>query len=171
MTGRPTKLTPEIQAEICEILREGNYIEVAAPIVGITRETLFGWIRRGRLEIDRVAENPRLKVRKREAPFVAFFHAVKEAQAASEREDLETIKEASKTQWQAAAWRLERKNFDRWGRKQAVELGGKDGEPIEVKATAVIAQYPINPRDEKGTGAGPEATQAKEGGGSAVPRK
>lgn len=134
--GRPTKLTPELQDEICEALRAGNYLETAARRCGLAKSTLHLWLHRGRLEIDRLSENPRARMRKREAPYVEFSEAVKKAEADAETMAIAVIMLAGKTQWQAMAWYLERKHFDRWGRKQAIEHSGKGGGAIksEVKA-------------------------------------
>ena len=46
-----------------------------------------------------------------------------------------TIEEESymPPQWQASAWRLERKQPDKFGKKDKHELTGKDGKPIEIK--------------------------------------
>jgi len=32
--GRPTKLTPEVQEEVCNAVRAGNYMETAAALRG-----------------------------------------------------------------------------------------------------------------------------------------
>lgn len=43
-----------------------------------------------------------------------------------------TIKKASQDTWQAAAWYLERKDFEKWGRKEKVEHSGDKKNPILV---------------------------------------
>jgi len=43
-----------------------------------------------------------------------------------------TVEKYARPEWTAAAWALERKNPERWGRRQ-VEVVGKDGKPLEVK--------------------------------------
>jgi hypothetical protein len=40
--------------------------------------------------------------------------------------------------WQAAAWRLERKKPHKWGRHEPHEVTGADGGAIEVKAGVVL---------------------------------
>ena len=47
MMARPTKLTPELQAEMVLIIRAGNYQVVACRHVGIPEKTFYEWMRRG----------------------------------------------------------------------------------------------------------------------------
>lgn len=132
--GRPSKLTPEIQQELVKIIAAGNYIETAAAYVGINKSTLYDWLKRGAREKQRLENNPRAKMRKSEAPFVEFSNAIEKALAQAEIRDVAIIGKAAEENWQAAAWRLERKFPERWGRKdkQSIELTGKDGNPIEM---------------------------------------
>jgi hypothetical protein len=51
--------------------------------------------------------------------------------AEAEMRDVALIAQAAKENWQAAAWRLERKYPARWGRTQH-EVTGKDGKPVEI---------------------------------------
>lgn len=117
--ARPTKLTPELQEKICQAIRAGNYIETAAAYAGISKVTLHEWMRRGRRETERVEKaEGRAKVRKKEAPFVGFLNSVEKALAEAEVRDVFIIGKAAEENWQAAAWRLERKFPDRWGRRE-----------------------------------------------------
>lgn len=114
--ARPTKLTKKIQEDICRAVRAGNYIETAAAYAGLNKTTLYDWMKRGAREKERVAKNPRAKIRKSEAPYVEFSNAIQKALADSEVRDVMIIGKAAEENWQAAAWRLERKFKDRWGR-------------------------------------------------------
>lgn len=116
ITGRPTKLTPEKQEEIIKYLRAGNYVETAAAYAGLSKASVYNWLRRGRREIERVEDDPKRKIRKEEQPYVDFLYAVEKAQAGAEMTSIALINRASEVQWQAAAWRLERKHPGRWGR-------------------------------------------------------
>jgi transposase len=51
--GRPTKLTAEKTEELCDMLLTGAYIETAAAAVGINKDTLHDWLKRGARERDR----------------------------------------------------------------------------------------------------------------------
>ena len=115
--GRPTKLNFDTHNKIITAIRAGNYIETAAAYAGIDKSTLYDWLKRGEREKQRVAQNPRYKIRKSEKPYVEFSNAVEKALAEAEVRDVAIIAKAAEEQWQAAAWRLERKFPDRWGRK------------------------------------------------------
>jgi len=120
---RILKLTPALIEKIVGYLRAGAYVETAAAAAGISKQTLYTWLRRA---VDENEEDP---------IFAKFAAAVEEAQALAEVRDIALIGKAAETQWQAAAWRLERKSPERWGRK--VELSG--GLNLNVD-TASLAQ-------------------------------
>ena len=126
--GRPTKLNFDTHNKIISAIRAGNYIETAAAYAGINKSTLYDWLKRGEREKQRVAQNPRYKIRKSEIPYVEFSNAVEKALAEAEVRDVAIIAKAAEEQWQAAAWRLERKFPDRWGRKNLnIEHSGEIG--------------------------------------------
>lgn len=115
--GRPTKLTPEVHKRIVDMVRAGNYPEVAAQAAGIPPRTYYDWMARG----DEGRE-----------PYSQFSQGVKEAQAAAESHAVTTIRKAAMDgTWQAAAWFLERSKPERWRRRENVEVTGKDGGPVQ----------------------------------------
>lgn len=126
--ARPTKLNFDTHNKIITAIRAGNYIETAAAYAGVNKSTLYEWLKRGEREKQRVAKNPRYRIRKSEKPYVEFSNAVEKALAEAEIRDVAIIAKAAEEQWQAAAWRLERKFPDRWGRKVIEHKGS-----LEVK--------------------------------------
>ena len=105
--GRPTKLTPLIQEEVCKALKAGMYMETAAAYAGIDKDTLYDWLKKG--------------ARGESREHTKFSDSVKRAVAEAELTDLLMIKKAaSEGTWQAAAWRLERRFRERWGRSISV---------------------------------------------------
>lgn len=92
--ARPTKYTPEAVERICEAIRLGATYELAAGYAGITYATFNTW--------------------RQEKP--QFFDAVKEAEAAGALAWLRRIESASAETWQAAAWKLERRYPQDYGR-------------------------------------------------------
>jgi len=102
--GRPTKLTPEIQAQIANYLKAGCYVETAAAAAGIDKATLLRWLKNGARSCGAQRK---------------FRDAVTKALADAELTDLLLITRAAKKgAWQAAAWKRERSNPARWGRRQ-----------------------------------------------------
>lgn len=131
--GRPVKINPTIQAELVKMIQAGNYMETAAAFVGISISTMRDWIRRGEREAQRFIDDSRARPIKSETPFLEFSAAIKKAQAAAEIRDVIIIGDAARESWQAAAWRLERKYPEKWGRKDRHEVSGPSGGPVQIE--------------------------------------
>ncbi len=125
-TGRPSKLTPETQAEICRAIRIGATREVAAQAVGIARRTLQYWIERGKAEQERLAQKGARK-RKREQPYLHFLHALEEAEAEGEVTHLEAIAADGAA---GSKWILARRHSERWAEVRKQQHSGPEGKPI-----------------------------------------
>lgn len=107
--GRPTKLTPELQDKVCKLVSAGNYIETAAAFVGVSKTSLYDWMKKGNEQKKGIHRN--------------FLNAIEKALAESEIRDNMTISNAANAgAWQAAAWRQERKNALHWGRQERVDM-------------------------------------------------
>lgn len=127
MAGKAkTKLTPELQEKILLHLRVGAYVETAAACAGIHKDTFYEWMKKGARGI---------------APYAAFADAVHRAIAESESRDLATVLKASTKFWQAAAWRLERRFPEKYGRNDRVKVDAKvehDGASLITKLARLI---------------------------------
>ena len=136
--GRPTKINEAMIDQIAEAVRRGNYMETAAAYAGISKPTLYDWLKRGAKEKQRVESNTKNRIRESERLFVEFSNAIKTALADAEMRDVGVITNAATVEgvWQASAWRLERKFPDRWGRKK-LELSGPDNGPIQHEVEVV----------------------------------
>jgi transposase-like protein len=95
------KLDPAVLQRVVDLIRAGNFLEVAATAAGIHRSTLYRWMRHGR-------EQKRGRYRR-------FLNQVEKAQAEAESRDVALIAKAATEDWKAAAWRLERKAPRRYG--------------------------------------------------------
>jgi hypothetical protein len=104
--GRPTDLTDELMVNIVNMVRAGNYIETAAAMYHVSKQSIYQWMKRGNEEPGTI--------------FAKFTDALKAAWAESEARDVVGIGDSD--QWQAKAWRLERKFPDRWGRKERLDI-------------------------------------------------
>ena len=92
---RKTKLTPKLQEEIVRALNVGATHEHACQYAGIHPDTFYVWLKKG--------EEGR-------APYAEFSEAVKKAEGRAVVGWLAQIEEAARTgNWQAAAWKLERR--------------------------------------------------------------
>ena len=119
MAGRKTKLTNEIKDEIVKRIRAGNYIKVACAAVGISHTAYFDWIKKGEEGIE---------------PYAEFLYAVKKAEAEAHVHYVAIIASQAPTQWQAAAWWLERKFPDKWAKREKIEIGQEKISPKEIEA-------------------------------------
>jgi transposase len=104
--GRRTKLTPELQSKIAGAIAAGNYHEVACALAGVSTSTFYAWLEKGRAG---------------KSPYVEFLEAVKKAEAAAEVKRIQIITKAADTDWKAAAWYLERRYPERWGKRNLVK--------------------------------------------------
>jgi len=120
---RAITLNDDIQERIVKALHAGNYQETAARYGGIGESTFYKWMARGLEEPD--------------SKYGKFREAVENAKAASEVNDVALITQASNNgTWQAAAWKLERKFPQKWGRVTRTEITGAEGKPISVEVDA-----------------------------------
>lgn len=111
--GRKSKLDDERKAVILESIRAGNYAETAAAAAGISQSTFYLWLQKG------AAGEPN---------YSEFSEAVKEAEAIGEQRCVALITKAARRNWTAAAWMLERKHPERWGRREMAPYMPTKGE-------------------------------------------
>ncbi len=103
------KYTPELVEQLIKYIEAGNYIETACNAVGISKQTFYRWQ-------DEKSD---------------FCDAIKKAESKAITRNLILIQNAAKKSWQAAAWFLERRYFDLFGRKE--KIGGIEDSPLIVK--------------------------------------
>jgi len=100
---RKTKLTPQVQADIVQALAVGAVHEHACEYAGIDHATFYRWLQKGEAGL---------------APYREFCEVVKRAEAKAVVGWLAQIEQAARAgNWQASAWRLERRYPKIWGRQ------------------------------------------------------
>ena len=139
--GRPSKLTPDVQQAITAALRAGAYLEQAARHAGISVQTVYNWLDRGRSELDRIerAEQHLDQLPKRarkadrlaaqkacepladEAGYLGFLEAYTRASADAEIHAVGVLRAAMPEDWRAALAYLERRYPDRWRKRTSIE--------------------------------------------------
>ncbi len=119
--ARRTKLTKELIEEAYKLVSEGNYIKDVYPILGIGEVTWYRWLREG--------EAAKSGIKRQ------FWQAIKKAEKEAIIKNVAVIQKAAEDgNWQAAAWWLERKYFQDWGRKDKVDLAAdKDGFKVIIE--------------------------------------
>ena len=131
MAGRPKKLTRESQQSMLSAIRNGAYIETATAHAGIERTTHYLWMRKGAYEARR-RENAE-KPRKLYADYLDYYDQVQKALADAELNDLAVITQSAiDGTWQAAAWKLERRYPDKYGRRTHTTLAGDEDSPLVI---------------------------------------
>lgn len=100
--GRKSKLTPELQQEIMQVLATGSTQKDACAYVGISEDTFANYMQKS-----------------------DFSDAVKKAKATARMASVARIRQAgAKGTWQADAWFLERSDPEQWGLKQTIDIPG-----------------------------------------------
>lgn len=119
--GRKTLLTPELQTEIEQILKEGHYQQVAIDCVGIDKSTYYDWLNRGEAAV--IKQESGAKLTDSEKLYSDFSHAIKKAIAEGIRHDINIITKVGKEQdWRALAWKRERTNPELYALRGRVDI-------------------------------------------------
>ena len=117
--GRKSKLTEELIQKAYKFIQAGNHQVHVAQLLGIDKSTWFRWLQKGE--------------RQQSGMYRAFFDAVKKAEAEAIARNVTLIQKAAQDgSWQAAAWWLERKYPEEWGRKDRLNLGADNEIRIEI---------------------------------------
>lgn len=125
MAGRPSKLTPQVHNRIIEAIKQGATYDLASKYGGIAYNTFNEWMKRGAQED--------------EGPFRDFYDAVKLAEGQAAMHWLSLIQMAAHGgNWQAAAWKLERRYPNEYGRR-LVQVDSKT--EITFNPDSVIAAF------------------------------
>ncbi|HEY1064762.1 MAG TPA: hypothetical protein VGE52_01570 [Pirellulales bacterium] len=125
------RLTPEIVERIREVLPKVLYLETAAALIGVSRQTMRRWFNRGRKEQIRLAGG-KSKPKAAEQIYLDFAIAYQRGQAEAESQASQAIqREAADGQWRAAAWLLERRAPERWSDKRREKQEGRRDDQAE----------------------------------------
>jgi hypothetical protein len=119
--GRPTKLTPELQEQLCRAIGAGNYRKPACAFVGIAYATFLLWMSKGR--------------KARRGRYFEFLCAVRKAEADAEVAVVALWRKSMPENPQEYRHFLTHRYPERWGVKDRLELTGKAGGPIRSKVS------------------------------------
>jgi hypothetical protein len=108
--GRETALTPKLQKAITGHIADGLPYDTACALVGIDYQTFSLWMRRGK---GTDSQMPQTEL------YMNFMIAVQKAKAQAEAFAVQSVVVAYPDNWKAAAWMLERRHPDKWGKRSA----------------------------------------------------
>ena len=117
-SGRPTKLTPELQKRLCDAIAEGNYYKAACGCAGIHYAVFRRWMQRG--------------AKARRGIFREFRDSVLKAESEAEANAVAKWKAHMPENWQACRDFLARRYPKRWANQESVELKGNKKKPLRV---------------------------------------
>lgn len=124
---RETALTPETHKAIVQAISLGSTYELAAQAGGVTYVTFLTWMKKGELASRKttLTDNDKL--------YLAFFNDIKRVEGEAVKRWLAHIEAAANDgQWQAAAWKLERRYPKDYARTDKFNHAGKDGGDLKI---------------------------------------
>jgi len=130
-TGRPSKLTEEIIQQAADAIKRVYYVEIAADLMGIHRDTFYEWLKRGESEGE---PNPLYGI---------FSDTIKKARAEAKLSLLAEVRSGKAGEWQAKGWILERCYPSEFGLRQEIKLDvdvdtTTSAEELAAKAKALL---------------------------------
>lgn len=135
------KFNPQLLKRLYDAIEMGMTYEHAAKYAGISDETLRQW---------RAGHFPSYVTEEEKQEFFERFDL---AEGQSVMNKMATITAHSAEDWKAAAWMLERRHPDAYGRViQTVEHSNREGKPLEVnvsspKIEALLSRLPMDQLD------------------------
>ena len=116
---RKNKLNEDLISEASRLVKAGLHLSHVAQALGISRQTFYNWLRKGE-ETQKGLE-------------YRFYEEITKAEAEAIARNVALIQKAAQEgNWQAAAWWLERKYPEEWGRKDRVNVDTDEGIVIKI---------------------------------------
>jgi len=100
-------------------------------MANVSKSSVFGWLKLGHQALERYEYGETLTAKDRK--YKAFLESVKKAEAVAEVEALDALRLMGGEAWQSICWRLERRHNERWGRRQAIDVGSAQNKPVRVQ--------------------------------------
>ena len=119
MAGRPTKLTPEVQDIIVDGINAGLTLRLTCARAGVGRTTFYDWLEKGEAA--------------KSGALMEFSDAVSRAKADSALRLVSQITLQAPTDWRAAAFLLERRFPDDYGKRSEVTGKPKSTEGMTMQ--------------------------------------
>jgi len=133
-----SKFTPELGKHILKAVRKGLHYDDAAALGGVTRSIVQRWLREGAQLLETCIDKDISNLPEGEQQLVKFTIDFEKACARLTNENLDVIRRQRGSWWQAAAWILERRFPEKWGKREKVTH--EDTRPVSrIDAKVLIA--------------------------------
>jgi len=124
-------LSKDIIKDVEKYIKSGMTQEDCIEYLGIHRATFYNWRKDG-LKLQKLQKE---KLTEYEELLLDFIDTLKKAQVENKMRCVGIIQKAAETTWQAAAWFLERRYYEEYGRKDYLksDVNSKNNTVIKVK--------------------------------------
>lgn len=95
-----TKLNPDTEDKLIDLLTEGQHVKTACALVGIAPQTYYNWVNKGI---------------RGDSAYAGFSRRALEAREKATQKSVKAIIEAGDKDWRAHAWYLERSRPNMYG--------------------------------------------------------
>lgn len=119
MRHKNTKLTEEKIQLASKLIGAGNTVKTIYGALGVSKQTWYNWLDKGS--------------KAKSGLYRKLLEEVEKAESRAESRYVTIIAQAAEENWQAAAWMLERKYPERWGKKDRFAFEGDEGMKIVIK--------------------------------------
>lgn len=132
--GRPPLLVREdgMVDRVIENLQTYPTMDMIAAASGISRRTLFNWLKRGRKVRALREEDPDAQISRWDDAYLEFLEEFEEKELEIKKKHYDRIDDAGADNWTASAWILERLWPGEFSLKQVVRHEGEVKEDIQV---------------------------------------
>ena len=156
-TNPHRKLNDDIIKEIADLIRKGNYIDVACASKGINKQSYLNWLKVG----SRLPEDSARLEKK-------FSLAILQAEAESIILMNDNIREHARNTYKADAFRLERRFANKYGKKTEIEITTNPLESLTMIIDQSKKELLIN-KDQEVESISQTDTRLKVKGGKTTP--
>ncbi len=130
MAGRPPLISPEATKRVTDAIRLGATYKMAAQYGGVSYDTFNDWCNKGKAAQKQAEQGT--PIPPDQEIFFQFYQALLKAEGDAVLGWLAKIeKEANEGNWQAAAWKLERR-YPRDYSRNVQEIVGEEDGPVKV---------------------------------------
>jgi len=119
-TGRKSKLTKALILKLATHIKDGMPYKYAAELSGISEATFFNYLSAAEKACADITDESILS--EEDGLFFEFLECIKKAEAEAIEKKMKLMHRHASKKWQAAAWFLERRDPENFGRKDKVSI-------------------------------------------------